>query len=224
MRMRRMYYGVAVALFLAFVLFLVQMIFLLTGRNVRDEVAPAVYATGGWEGWADDHTALTTALFWEGDMHESEAGLRAIAWVIRNRVRSRDFPRDKSLPNTIRGVVIDGYHLGQREGCQFSFVCNGAGESPEEFIRLQERIGVGLTLEESKRRWAEYSRIAAEFLRDPGRDLTKGANHYWAATIADPYWVRVDVEPSSRIRIGSHWFGWSRVLGEDVGLKKEIRG
>lgn len=175
----------------------------------------APYATTGWEDRASEHTSLTAALYWEGDLNESEAGLRAIAWSIRNRVTSKDFPRDRARPDTIRGVVTDGFRIGRNGGCQFSFVCNGAGESPAEFKRLMAKMGIELSLQECEERWVKYSRIASDFLSDPGSDLTMGANHYWVASIK-PYWVKTDIMPESIIKIGSHKFGWSRVLGEDV--------
>jgi len=179
------------------------------------EQKSAPYATTGWENRASEWTALTAALYWEGHLYESKEGLWAIAWVIRNRVSSSDFPRDSSRGDTIRGVVTDGVKKGRRGGCQYSFVCNGAGESPAEFKRLLAKMNIELTLEECVKRWVEYSRIAAEFLKDPGNDPTNGANHYWVAAI-NPYWVKTDIVNESIIHIGSHKFGWSKVLGEDV--------
>lgn len=186
--------------------------------NIEHKELAAPYATPGWEDNCSEWTALTAALYWEGDLDEPPEGLWAIAWTIRNRVASRDFPRDRSRPNTVRGVVTDGFKPGRRGGCQFSFVCNGAGESPQEFHRLMTRMGKELTPESCQKRWQEYSRIAAKFLENPGLDPTNGANHYWAVTI-DPYWVDTDIVPESIIKIGSHKFGWSRVLGEDVPRK-----
>lgn len=183
-------------------------------------VAP--YATTGWEKRASEWTALTAALYWEGADDESQEGLWAIAWQIRNRVASRDFPRDDAAPDTIRGVVTDGYKRG-RGLCQYSFACNGAGESPKEYCRLQNRMRKKegrprLSLPYCERRWARYSEIAAKFLDDPGKDPTMGANHYWAAYVDETKfeWMKRDIVSESIIRIGSHKFGWSRNLGEDV--------
>jgi spore germination cell wall hydrolase CwlJ-like protein len=181
------------------------------------KIAP--YAWGGWERKASTSqwTCLTAALYWEGALDESQAGLRAIAWQIRNRVSSRDFPRNKKLPHTICGVVTDGYRPGRRTGCQYAFVCNGTGESPYEFCRIQdEKMKQHLSLAQCKARWVRYSRIAAAFLKNPGSDPTRGATHYWAASIDDPRWVKTDIAPDSIIQIDSHKFGWSRFLGEDV--------
>lgn len=177
----------------------------------KDRNLPAPYATTGWETRASEWTALTAALYWEGQLEESTDGLRAIAWTIRNRVKSADFP------NTVRGVVTEGYKKGKQDGCQYSFVCNGAGESPAEFQRLMRRMGIELSLEQCLDRWLRYSKVAADFLEDPGKDLTGGANHYWARTMkVDPYWVKTDIVTETIRTIGSHKFGWSRYRGEDV--------
>ncbi|MDC7675782.1 cell wall hydrolase [Asticcacaulis machinosus] len=64
-----------------------------------------------------DMDCLTQAVYHEA-RGETEAGQRAVAQVILNRVRHPAFPK------TICNVVYQGaYH---RTGCQFSFTCNGA--------------------------------------------------------------------------------------------------
>lgn len=182
-------------------------IFLLDQRQKLESTAP--WASSGWEKWADDELALATALYWEAAPRESVEGLRAIAWVIKNRVSSHEFP------DSIREVVIQGYKGQKNGGCQFSFVCNGAGESPREFVRLMRKMGVRMTVVEAEARWRKYSRLAADFIKNPGCDPTGGANHYWAVTMRDPYW-KADLDPASIKKIGSHWFGWSRYMGNDV--------
>ncbi len=194
----------------AFLLLVISMMVIVEKWKEKErKTSVAPYAWGGWEKRASEWTALTTALYWEAAPYESESGLKALAWIIRNRVQSKEFP------DTIRGVVIQGYNGQTGGGCQFSFVCNGAGESPREFVRLMRKMGVHMTAVEAEARWRRYSRLAAEFLRYPGCDLTGGANHYWAVTMPDPYW-KSDLDPESIIKIGSHWFGWSRYLGNDV--------
>lgn len=169
----------------------------------------APYATTGWERTGGEWTALTAALYWESAVHESESGLRAFAWTIKNRVRSHDFP------DSIRGVVVEGYQKGKRDSCQFSFACNGAGESPFVYCRLMNRDRNMLTLQQCKERWVRYSYVALRFMLFPGTDLTGGANHFWAATHPKPYWY-TDLAPGSVRQIGSHYFGWSRYRGSDV--------
>ncbi|HEX8383320.1 MAG TPA: cell wall hydrolase [Sphingomonas sp.] len=59
---------------------------------------------------------LTTAIYYEA-ASEPDAGQRAVAQVVLNRVRHPAFPA------TICGVVYQG---SERRGCQFSFACDGA--------------------------------------------------------------------------------------------------
>jgi spore germination cell wall hydrolase CwlJ-like protein len=66
-----------------------------------------------------DNDCLTQAVYYEA-RGEGEAGMRAVAQVILNRVRHPAYPK------TICGVVYQGaMQSGQGSGCQFSFTCNG---------------------------------------------------------------------------------------------------
>ena len=60
---------------------------------------------------------LAEAIYYEAGF-EPEAGQRAVAQVVLNRVR------DPNFPNTVCGVVYQG--AGRKTGCQFSFVCDGS--------------------------------------------------------------------------------------------------
>lgn len=66
---------------------------------------------------AAERTCLTTAIYYES-AHEPEAGQEAVARVILNRTRQRDYPA------TICGVVWQGH--ARATGCQFSFTCDGS--------------------------------------------------------------------------------------------------
>ena len=118
---------------------------------------------------------------------EPESGQAAVAQVILNRLRNPAYPK------TICGVVYQ--NEARRNGCQFSFACDGHSE------RINE-----------KRQWATAQRIA--------RDVTDGklwieevgdSTHYHAGYVR-PGWgsrmIKVD-------RIGGHIFyrtrfgGWS---------------
>jgi len=67
-----------------------------------------------------DLECLTQAVYYEA-RGESEAGQKAVAQVILNRVRHPAFPK------TICGVVFQGVATG---GCQFSFACDGQPHHP----------------------------------------------------------------------------------------------
>jgi Cell Wall Hydrolase len=66
-----------------------------------------------------DAECLTQAVYFEA-RGEGEAGMRAVAQVILNRVRHPNYPK------TICGVVYQGAAQARNgAGCQFSFTCNG---------------------------------------------------------------------------------------------------
>ena len=71
-------------------------------------------------GTAQDHAralhCLTTAIYYEA-ASEPDAGQRAVAQVVLNRVAH------PTWPNSVCGVVFQG---SERPGCQFSFACDGA--------------------------------------------------------------------------------------------------
>lgn len=71
-------------------------------------------------GTPQDHAralqCLTSAIYYEA-ANEPDAGQRAVAQVVLNRVRHPAFPK------TVCGVVFQG---SERSGCQFSFACDGA--------------------------------------------------------------------------------------------------
>ena len=71
---------------------------------------------------------LADAVYYEAGF-EPLGGQQAVAQVVLNRVRDRNFPK------TICGVVYEGWK--KRTGCQFSFACDGSllrrAPRPEEF-------------------------------------------------------------------------------------------
>lgn len=88
-----------------------------TQRLVRDE--PSV----GTGGTSQEELALATALYYEA-RSEPVLGQIEIAKVILNR---RDDPR---WPKTVKAVVAEGEE--KRNACQFSFMCDGKPEHPED--------------------------------------------------------------------------------------------
>jgi spore germination cell wall hydrolase CwlJ-like protein len=69
-----------------------------------------------------DLDCLTAAVYYEA-RGEAKAGQAAVAQVVLNRVRNRNFPK------TVCGVVYQG---AASRGCQFSFACDGAAEGRRE--------------------------------------------------------------------------------------------
>lgn len=120
---------------------------------------------------------LATAIYFEA-RGEPREGQLAVAQVVMNRVRSPDWP------DTICGVVFQGQW--NRNGCQFSFACDGQPDKPKDMVK-----------------WDEAMRLAREvtdgkvFLDDIGH-----ATHYHA-TYVKPRWVR---DMNLVERIGQHIF------------------
>jgi spore germination cell wall hydrolase CwlJ-like protein len=79
--------------------------------------APFVAAYGDAASPRRAEDCLTEAIYYEGVL-EPEAGQRAIAQVVLNRVRHPEYP------NSVCGVVFQGQHLST--GCQFTFTCDGS--------------------------------------------------------------------------------------------------
>ena len=103
----------------------------------------------------------------------------AVADVVLNRVQ------DSRWPDTICGVVQDGYVKGRRD-CQFSWYCDGKNDNPGNIDR-----------------WKEAQMIAWSIIHwDKYRGIAEGANHYHA-TYVSPRWAK---ELNLVGRIGAHIF------------------
>lgn len=137
----------------------------------RDWLAAQPVAEGGpqWQ-------CLSEALYFEA-RGERNKGLFAVAEVILNRV---DSPR---YPDTVCGVVNQG--MGRRNGCQFSFICDGR---PEE-VKNQSA-------------WERVGKVARAMLDGAPRALTDGALYYHTKSVS-PRWSASLLRTAS---IGVHHF------------------
>ncbi|MEM8694954.1 MAG: cell wall hydrolase [Pseudomonadota bacterium] len=106
---------------------------------------------------------MTQAIYYEAGT-EPEAGQRAVAQVVLNRVRH------PSYANSICGVVYEGSE--RRTGCQFTFTCDGA---------LARRPVAGV--------WARAQRYAREAIDGRAFGEVGYATHYHTLDIW-PYWGR----------------------------------
>ena len=105
---------------------------------------------------------LTAAVYYEA-ASEADAGQRAVAQVVLNRVAH------PSYPNTVCGVVFQGSE--RRTGCQFSFTCDGAlARIPTRFFWLRAE---------------NVARAALSGYVEPSVGL---ATHYHTIQI-HPYWA-----------------------------------
>jgi hypothetical protein len=119
---------------------------------------------------------LTEALYFEA-RGENLAGQVAVAEVILNRVDS------KFYPNSVCSVIQQGQ--SKRNGCQFSFICDGK----------VEHIG-------NRRSFEELGKVAWVMLQGKPRILTDKATHYHNGSVS-PSWAKQLVRTA---RIGYHIF------------------
>lgn len=105
---------------------------------------------------------LTQAVYYEA-ASEADAGQRAVAQVVLNRVRHPAFP------SNVCGVVYQGH--GLPTGCQFTFTCDGS------LLRQPSRGG-----------WASARRIALAALSGWVEGQVGLATHYHADYVV-PYWA-----------------------------------
>lgn len=105
---------------------------------------------------------LTAAVYYEA-ASEADAGQRAVAQVVLNRVAH------PSYPNTVCGVVFQGSE--RRTGCQFSFTCDGA------LARIPTRLF-----------WNRAEHVARAALSGYVERSVGLATHYHTIQI-HPYWA-----------------------------------
>jgi Cell Wall Hydrolase len=105
---------------------------------------------------------LTDAIYYEA-ANEPDAGQRAVAQVILNRMRHPTYP------NSVCGVIYQGSE--RRTGCQFSYSCDGS------MARIPARPA-----------WLRAQRVAAQALAGSVYAPVGMATHYHA-TYVYPYWA-----------------------------------
>ena len=105
---------------------------------------------------------LTDAIYYEA-ANEPDAGQRAVAQVILNRMRHPTYP------NSVCGVIYQGSE--RRTGCQFSYSCDGS----------MARVPAGPA-------WLRGQRVAAQALAGSVYAPVGMATHYHA-TYVYPYWA-----------------------------------
>ena len=126
---------------------------------------------------------LAQAVWYEA-ASESEAGQRAVAQVVLNRLAHPNWP------NSVCGVVYQGAE--RATGCQFTFTCDGS-----------------LARRPSGTSWARAQRIAAAALSGEVYEPVGHATHYHTLWV-DPYWARTLDHVGT---IGAHRFYRNRGAG-----------
>jgi Cell Wall Hydrolase len=137
---------------------------------------------------------LTDAIYYEA-ASEPDAGQRAVAQVVLNRVRHPAFP------GTVCGVVYQG---SERGGCQFSFACDGA------LARVPARAA-----------WARAANVAAAALAGYVFAPVGLATHYHTYAVT-PAWNRTLVMTDA---VGAHFFHrWKGYWGTAAAFTQIYRG
>jgi hypothetical protein len=134
--------------------------------------SPADFALGGaakpfvMRAGSVDHSralkCLADAIYYEA-ANEPDAGQRAVAQVILNRMRHPTYP------NSVCGVIYQGSE--RATGCQFSYSCDGS------MARIPARAS-----------WLRAQRVAAQALAGSVYAPVGMATHYHA-TYVYPYWA-----------------------------------
>lgn len=138
---------------------------------------------------------MTSAIYYEAGL-EPEAGQRAVAQVILNRVRH------PSYPNSVCGVVFQGSE--RRTGCQFSYTCDGSlARKPDNF------------------QWQRARKVAIDALAGRINSMVGTATHYHASYVY-PYWAP---SLRFLGTIGAHrFYSWKGSAGRAVAFSQQYRG
>lgn len=157
--------------------------------------AAAMVALGSGNDIARAQECLTTAIYYEA-ASESDAGQRAVAQVVLNRVAH------SAWPSTVCGVVYQG--SARSTGCQFSFTCDGS------LARRPSRGG-----------WERASRIARAALAGTVYEPVGLSTHYHTLAV-HPYWAPSLTRTTT---IGAHvFYRWPGAAGERAAFAFDYDG
>ena len=106
------------------------------------------------------HGCMALAMYWEA-RGEGARGMLAVGSVVRNRVKSADFP------DSVCAVVKQG---GERPPCQFSWWCDGKSDRPRNSVQ-----------------WHKAQTLAGQIIAGEHRDITEGALFFHTTGIARPW-------------------------------------
>ncbi len=138
---------------------------------------------------------LTSAVYYEAGL-EPDAGQRAVAQVVLNRVRHPSYPR------TVCGVVFQGSE--RSTGCQFSYTCDGS-----------------LRRVPSRYHWNRAKKVAALALSGKIASPVGTATHYHTTEIY-PYWAP---SLRFLGTIGAHrFYSWKGSAGKAIAFSQKYRG
>ncbi|MXP41032.1 cell wall hydrolase [Altererythrobacter soli] len=159
------------------------------------QTARPFLARGGWTDLARAQQCLTMAIYYEA-ASESDAGQRAVAQVVLNRVAH------PSYPNTVCGVVFQGSE--RTTGCQFTFTCDGS-----------------LARRPAPMWWDRASRVARAALAGAVYAPVGMATHYHTVQV-HPYWAPSLHHVTT---IGAHrFYRWPGAAGQQAAFRAAYLG
>lgn len=170
------------------------------GTASRDQTASAhlIHPVAFRASLTDNSRALqclTSAVYYEAGL-EPDAGQRAVAQVVLNRVRH------PSYPGTVCGVIFQGSE--RRTGCQFSYTCDGSlRRTPSNF------------------HWNRAKKVAALALSGKIASPVGTATHYHTTEIY-PYWAP---SLRFLGTIGAHrFYSWKGSAGKASAFSQSYHG
>ena len=119
---------------------------------------------------------LALTLYWEAG-NERRTGMVGVGWVVLNRRAHPDFP------STVCEVVRQG---GEMPGCQFTYWCDGKGDTPR-----------------ARDVWTRARAVADDMLANRTADPTGGALFFHAVSLGDAPWK---VPRTRTTQIGKHLY------------------
>jgi hypothetical protein len=166
-----------------------------TGLLNPGPAARAIAFAGSLSDRARAQHCLTLAVYYEA-ASEPDAGQRAVAQVVLNRVAH------PAYPDTVCGVVFQGSE--RRTGCQFSFTCDGS-----------------LARQPARMWWDRAAAVARQALSGGVYTPVGLATHYHTVQI-HPYWA----DSLDHIgTIGAHrFYKWRGAAGRSIAFSDSYRG
>lgn len=160
------------------------------------EVAPFVLQTSDFAERQRAIDCLAQAVFYEAGTEPLD-GQRAVAQVVLNRVRDRNFPA------TVCGVVYQG--STRSTGCQFSFTCDGS-----------------ITRRPPGHDQWRGARLVAEQALAGYVDAAVGSATHYHATYVNPWWRPTLVQVA---QVGTHvFYRWPGKAGLPSALTQPYAG
>ncbi|WP_235506473.1 cell wall hydrolase [Altererythrobacter sp. Root672] len=166
-----------------------------TGRLDTSPVANPLHFAGTATDRLRAQQCLTLAIYYEA-ANEPDAGQRAVAQVVLNRVAHPNYP------NTVCGVVFQGSE--RTTGCQFSFTCDGS-----------------LARKPARQWWDRAAKVARAALAGAVYAPAGLATHYHTVQI-HPYWADSLATVGT---IGAHrFYRWRGAAGTAAAFSDFYRG